>query len=65
MDDYANLDEMPINGYGYKSLGRCVDVNECDNNLQFLHFCGNDATCINTDGSYLCQCNTGFHSGPF
>ena len=63
--NYANLDELPINDLGYKSLGACVDINECDTTLQFLHFCGEDATCINTDGSYLCQCNTGFRSGLF
>ena len=57
-----------VSGYvrsNHAALGGCVDVNECDSNLRFLHFCGNDASCINTDGSYFCQCNTGFHSGQF
>ena len=55
---------MPLTAYGYKALGGCVDVNECDSTIGFLHFCGDDATCINTDGTYNCQCNTGFRSVP-
>ena len=56
---------MPLTAHGYKALGGCVDVNECDSTIGFLHFCGDDATCINTDGTYNCQCNTGFRSGRF
>ena len=63
--NFDNLDDIPSTDSRYKPLGACVDINECDSYLGFLHFCGDDATCINTDGSYQCQCNTGFHPGPF
>ena len=62
---YNDLDNIPTVNDHYKPLGGCVDINECDSYLEFLHFCGDDATCINTDGSYLCQCNAGFHPGLF
>ncbi|KAM9314708.1 adhesion G protein-coupled receptor E5 isoform 2-T2 [Pholidichthys leucotaenia] len=45
-------------GFSFKD-GKCVDVNECDENL-----CGNHTTCYNTEGSYYCQCKSGFrHTG--
>jgi hypothetical protein len=34
-----------------------ADVNECDINT---HNCDDNAICINTDGSYTCECNIGF-----
>lgn len=33
-----------------------LDINECELNE---HQC--DHTCINTDGSYYCECNTGYY----
>ncbi|XP_070160368.1 nidogen isoform X1 [Polyergus mexicanus] len=35
----------------------CVDVNEC---TAGNHMCSLDAQCINQEGSYTCQCRTGF-----
>lgn len=33
-----------------------LDVNECEEH----DICGANATCVNTDGSYYCACNSGF-----
>ena len=37
--------------------GRCVDIDECEINI---HECSFDADCINTSGSYECNCKPGF-----
>nr|XP_023677571.1 adhesion G protein-coupled receptor E1-like [Paramormyrops kingsleyae] len=37
----------------------CVDDDECKDPITY---CGNNATCFNTVGSYYCQCDTGFKS---
>ncbi|GAB6019361.1 hypothetical protein CHUAL_000950 [Chamberlinius hualienensis] len=37
--------------------GRCYDYDEC---VTGMHGCDDNATCINTDGDYICQCNVGF-----
>ncbi|XP_058497391.1 adhesion G protein-coupled receptor E1 [Solea solea] len=41
-------------GFG-SVLGKCVDINECDEDG-----CGNNTMCFNTNGSYYCQCESGF-----
>ncbi|XP_046694258.1 adhesion G protein-coupled receptor E5 [Silurus meridionalis] len=44
--------------YGFlRSDGQCVDENECEDSP-----CGNHSLCINTNGSYYCQCKKGFKS---
>ena len=38
-----------------------ADINECDKNVCNKHDIENiGVTCINTNGSYLCQCIEGF-----
>ena len=37
-----------------------TDINECDTNP-----CGENAQCINLDGSYNCECNPGFTGDSF
>ncbi|XP_072561300.1 adhesion G protein-coupled receptor E5 isoform X3 [Paramormyrops kingsleyae] len=37
----------------------CVDDDECKDSITY---CGDNATCFNTVGSYYCQCDTGFKS---
>ena len=44
-------------GYSIYYLLYHVDVNECE--LGDVD-CATNATCSNTDGSYVCSCNTGF-----
>ena len=34
-----------------------LDMNECRNGD---HDCGDNTSCINTEGSYKCQCYTGY-----
>ncbi|CAI5450323.1 unnamed protein product [Caenorhabditis angaria] len=42
---------------GFRSLGKvCIDLNECDNGA----ICGDNARCVNTVGSYTCECDSGF-----
>ncbi|XP_035258839.1 adhesion G protein-coupled receptor E5-like [Anguilla anguilla] len=44
-------------GVGWETNGdKCIDVDECA-----YPVCGNRARCFNTNGSYYCQCNPGFH----
>ena len=33
------------------------DINECDLNT---HNCSNNADCLNTNGSFVCNCSSGF-----
>ncbi|XP_057187538.1 adhesion G protein-coupled receptor E5 isoform X2 [Triplophysa rosa] len=45
---------------GFKSnKSICVDENECE---MTPNMCGNNAMCINTNGSYYCNCENGFRS---
>ena len=45
---------------GYSGDGTtCVDIDECDENKP-THNCAMAATCIDTDGSFDCQCKPGF-----
>lgn len=40
-----------------KQKGRCVDIDECK---ESPGPCGNDTKCINTNGSYYCNCLDGY-----
>ncbi|XP_061073007.1 latent-transforming growth factor beta-binding protein 4 [Conger conger] len=47
-------------GYTMKNR-KCSDVDECLN----PRACSRESRCVNTDGSFRCECNTGFRaSGP-
>ena len=41
---------------------KCPDIDECALNLDSCHI---NATCINTEGSYVCKCNKGFMGNGF
>ena len=41
---------------GYNSWC-CTDIDECEENS---HQCPSNAVCMNTVGSYLCECKSGF-----
>ena len=34
-----------------------LDIDEC---IGGLHSCAETATCLNSDGSYKCECNAGY-----
>ncbi|KAJ8373185.1 hypothetical protein AAFF_G00270180 [Aldrovandia affinis] len=40
-----------------KGSKTCTDVDECTDTVPY---CGSNATCFNTDGSYYCQCHSGY-----
>jgi len=51
--------ETNLTGGGNSSLGDvCEDVNECELGLDT---CALNASCVNTVGSFLCECFPGFH----
>lgn len=37
-----------------------TDINECESN----DMCGKDATCVNTQGGFECQCLPGYQRDP-
>ncbi|XP_017126067.1 fibulin-1 [Drosophila elegans] len=47
-------------GFSLKN-GSCTDIDECNNNTTNNCLSDNHQECINTLGSYLCQCQTGFN----
>ena len=47
--------------YFYENL--YTDIDECSEDI---HFCNNNNYCVNTIGSYRCQCNDGYRgNGTF
>ena len=42
---------------GFEENEFCDDINECKTDL---HNCSDEQTCINTDGSFTCECKHGF-----
>ena len=38
----------------------CVDINECDEDRPGTIACGENANCINTIGSFECECHDGY-----
>lgn len=46
------------NGLSYnRTIRSCTDINECS---EYPLPCGNHSSCINTNGSYYCECQRGF-----
>lgn len=47
---------------GFEPVGSsCVDIDECRTHTDV---CGSHATCVNTPGSYRCECEAGFVGAP-
>ena len=42
----------------YYGLCVCVDINECTSRMSD---CISSAVCVDTDGSYVCNCPAGYH----
>lgn len=40
--------------------GNITDINECTENGRLCH----NGHCVNTEGSYRCECDTGFQLSP-
>lgn len=41
--------------------GKCVDVDECQDD-EHVQSCGDNTSCLNTNGSFLCLCKDGFRT---
>ena len=48
-------------GFHRDESGKCIDKNECETE----NGCDQNATCSNTEGSYYCECTTGFYGTGF
>ena len=42
--------------------GKCIDFDEC---METEHNCHKHATCVNSEGSYRCECNAGYRGDGF
>ena len=70
--DYQYACDCPVgyHGNGYNAVPSCPEctgcenVDECNNPTdEYFHTCDlNISTCVDNDGSYECQCNTGYVS---
>ncbi|CAF3387595.1 unnamed protein product [Rotaria sp. Silwood1] len=54
--NYSYICNCPV-GFQY-IMGVCVDINEC---TTIPGICANGGRCLNSYGSYLCFCNSGFY----
>ncbi|CAF3582391.1 unnamed protein product [Rotaria sordida] len=54
--NYSYICNCPV-GFQY-IMGVCVDINEC---TTIPGICANNGRCLNSYGSYLCFCNSGFY----
>ena len=46
-----------------QSSGKCMDIDECSTTVGVgLVYCGQNAMCTNTIGSFNCTCNEGFEN---
>ena len=43
---------------GWQAANCDIDIDECDDAA--VHQCPGNSTCQDTEGSFFCQCNTGF-----
>ncbi|CAG5897892.1 unnamed protein product [Menidia menidia] len=48
-------------GFGTAQHG-CEDIDECEDDGNPFRICGQKALCVNTIGSFFCQCEKGFQS---
>ena len=41
-------------------ISGCVNIDECSVNTTLASYCGEKAKCVNTVGSWVCECDTGY-----
>ena len=46
-----------MSGFTQNATGSCYDINECETGANECH---NESICMNTKGSYKCQCKDEF-----
>ena len=46
-----------MSGFEENEAGECDDIDECETDL---HNCSNEQSCLNTDGSFKCECKNGY-----
>ena len=52
----CNIAACPQGYSGNSTSTTCTDINECE-----IGFCGSNASCSNTPGSFTCTCDEGFY----
>ena len=54
---------LALDSYIVSLLSTISDIDECMDMYAYTgsSVCGSNAYCMNTEGSYTCECNTGFH----
>ena len=61
---FAGAKNICVRLTGNVSLMLCADIDECEEGI--VNDCHPDANCTNTEGSYTCECQSGFTgSGDF
>jgi len=61
-DKFINIENIFFKKKKIKNSINIIDINECSTNNGG---CSANAKCTNTDGSFSCECNTGYSGDGF